>query len=148
MIKAVLLDVDNTLSPHGAAEPEAEVPAWLNAVLQSGIRVMIVSNNSQERVQPFAAKLGLEFETKAAKPLPLGFNRARNRLQCGKKETAVIGDQLFTDMLGANLAGMTAILVEPIEPETMLQFRVKRKLEIPILAWFRWRQERRKKDAE
>ena len=132
-IRGVLLDVDNTLSPHGAPEPEEQACRWLKAVQKQGIEVIIVSNNTNARIAPFAQKLGLRFISMAAKPLPYGFLRAKKQLGMKRRELAVIGDQIFTDMFGANLAGMHAFLVEPIEPETSLRFRIKRRIERPIV---------------
>lgn len=135
-IKGILLDVDNTLSPHNAPDPEPPVMAWLESLAANGIEAVIVSNNSKPRVEPFAAKLGLRFISRGLKPLPNGFNRAQKMMNLPRKELAVVGDQLFTDMTGGNLAGILTLLVDPIEPEHGPFFRLKRKLEKPLLARF------------
>lgn len=135
-IRGILLDVDNTLSPHNAPMPEEGALAWLEQLHEAGIEVVIVSNNREPRVAPFAAKLGLRHISRAGKPLPGGFNRARKMLGCDRSRLAVVGDQLFTDMTGGNLAGMLTLLVDPILPENGAFFRFKRALEKPLLA--RW----------
>lgn len=129
----VLLDVDNTLTTHDAPELEPAVMAWLDAMREE-FKLVVVSNNNAERVAPFAEKIGLPFHAKACKPLPGGFWEAGAEQQMAVEECVVIGDQIFTDMLGANLAGMKSILLEPIQFETEQKFIVfKRKIEKPML---------------
>ena len=135
-IRGILLDVDNTLSPHGAPEPEPEALAWVKKMQQEGFLLCIVSNNTKERVAPFAAKLGLAFSSMAGKPLPFGFLRAAAKLGLSRRQVLAVGDQLFTDICGANLAGIRSVLLEPIEPERTLRFRIKRRLERPLLRRF------------
>lgn len=135
-IKGILLDVDNTLSPHNAPDPEPPVMAWLADLAANDIEAVIVSNNSKPRVEPFAGKLGLRFISRAAKPLPNGFNRAQKMMNLKRSELAVVGDQLFTDMTGGNLAGIMTLLVDPIQLEDNPFFKLKRKLEVPLLKRF------------
>ena len=130
----VLLDVDNTLTTHDNPELTAEVVAWLETVKQAGLRPVIVSNNKEDRVRPFAQRIGLPYQAKAAKPWPRGFKAAAALLELPPARCAVIGDQIFTDILGANLAGMSSILLEPIQPELEQKFIVfKRRLERVLL---------------
>ena len=91
--------------------------------------MIIISNNSAERVRPFAESLGLPFIEKSAKPLPKGFRRACARLGVSPRETAVIGDQIFTDVVGGNLIGARVFLTEPLGPETDGFIKFKRHLE-------------------
>lgn len=140
-IRGLLLDVDNTLSLHGAPDPETYAVRWLQEMNAAGIPAVIVSNNRESRVAPFADKLELPYVCRGAKPLPGGFRRAQRKLSMQRGELAVIGDQLFTDIAGGNLAGMTTLLVDPIQPESGCFFRLKRALERPLLARF----ERRKR---
>jgi HAD superfamily phosphatase (TIGR01668 family) len=108
--------------------------------------LVIVSNNKPERVAPFANKIGLPFHALAHKPLPGGFWEAGAENRMAAEECVVIGDQIFTDILGANLAGMNCILLEPIQPETKQKFIVfKRKIERPMLN-SRRQKERRERD--
>lgn len=132
--EAVLLDVDNTLTTHDAPDLTEAVKAWLREMECSGFSLIIVSNNSAERVAPFADRIGLSYYAHARKPLPFGFRAAAKQAGCDSKACVVIGDQLFTDMLGANLAGMKSILLEPIRFEVEQKFiAFKRKIERPML---------------
>jgi HAD superfamily phosphatase (TIGR01668 family) len=132
-IKGLLLDLDNTLTTHDNHIPAKGVPEWLADMKAAGIKLIIVSNNSQERVSPFAAMLGLNFVSKSRKPLSKGFNEAQKRLDIPFKELAVVGDQIFTDILGANLKKLKSIYVDPIEHENSTFFKVKRRLETPFI---------------
>jgi HAD superfamily phosphatase (TIGR01668 family) len=132
--KALLLDVDNTLTTHDAPDLTDEVKTWLAEMQVAGFSLIIVSNNRAERVAPFAEKIGLPYYARARKPLPFGFRAAAKQAGVCRKECVVIGDQLFTDMLGANLAGIPSILLEPIQMEKEQKFIVfKRKIEKPML---------------
>ena len=128
-IYTLLLDVDNTLALHGNATPYPGVPEWTEEMRKNGIVCIIISNNSDQRVSPFAAKLGLPFISNAAKPLPFGIKRALAMAGAPCKKTALIGDQIFTDLLGAKLAGIKMILLEPIEDEKSGFLHVKRKID-------------------
>lgn len=132
-ITALLLDVDNTLTTHNDPKPLGGLDRWLEDMRAAGIRMMIVSNNHAPRVAPFAKKLGLDFVAEGAKPLPVGFSKAAKKLGVPKSSICAVGDQIFTDILGANLFGIRSIFVFPIEPETSLPFRFKRALEKPLL---------------
>ena len=133
-VDCLLLDVDNTLTTHDAPDLTDEVKAWLAQMGEAGFALVIVSNNSAERVAPFAEKIGLSFYAHARKPLPFGFRAAAKQAGANRKQCVVIGDQIFTDMLGANLAGIPCILLEPIQFETKQKFIVfKRKIEKPML---------------
>ena len=132
-VRAVLLDVDNTLTTHDNPEIYPAAKRWLQKAAEAGLRLVVVSNNHAPRVAPFARREGLDFECDAHKPLPGGLRRACRRLGVCPREAAVVGDQLFTDMLGGNLVGAVTILVQPIEPENGWFFRLKRALERPLL---------------
>jgi HAD superfamily phosphatase (TIGR01668 family) len=132
-IKTLLLDIDNTLSAHCAAKPFPEVAGWLDRLQADGITVILVSNNHPPRIAPFAARLGLPFVADAAKPLPGGYVKALREAGTKRSEAACIGDQIFTDVLGGNLAGIKTIFVFPKVPETSAPFRFKRFLERPLL---------------
>lgn len=132
-VKGLILDIDNTLTSHDAPEPEKAILDWLEQMKRDGIRLILLSNNHPPRVQPFADRLGLAFEADGKKPLPAGYRRAAAAMGLSVKECAVVGDQIFTDILGANLAGMPSILVTPIDYDEPVQIRFKRVLEKPIL---------------
>ena len=128
-VKAVLLDVDNTLSHHGAPVPFAGTIPWVEQMKNAGFRLMIVSNNTERRIAPFAGQFGLPFIWRACKPLPIGYWKAAKRLGVRHRETVIIGDQIYTDVVGANLIGMRSVLVEPAEEEHGWSFRVRRHFE-------------------
>ena len=132
-IKGIALDVDNTLAHDGKPEPFDGVLKWLRMVQDAGIKMIVVSNNSAKRVTPFAEALNLPFVSRAKKPLPVGFIKAARRMDIKCSETAAIGDQIFTDILGANLCGMKSVLVDPRKLETQWLFRIKRYFERPVL---------------
>ena len=132
-IRGLMLDLDNTLTTHDNPAPAEGVLSWIGLMRQAGIAMMIVSNNRPHRVQPFAAVLGLPFVAEGAKPLPRGFRLAQKRMQLPFSQLAVVGDQIFTDILGANLCGVKSIYVRPIQYENKGFLRVKRWLERPFL---------------
>lgn len=136
-IRVLLLDVDNTLTAHNSRHLSAEVEQWLRAVQAAGIKPVIVSNGKPQRVQPFAERVGLYFIANAAKPLPFGFRRAAKRLGASGRQCLVIGDQIFTDVLGGKLAGIRVAQVLPLDTASDTGFiRFKRKLEKVIMK--RW----------
>lgn len=132
-VEGLILDIDNTLTTHDHPVPNDRILAWLSQMQKEGVKMILLSNNRPARVAPFAQKIGLAFEANAKKPLPGGYRRAAAAMGLSPERTAVVGDQLFTDVLGANLAGMASILVEPFQMEPFFRFRVKRCLERWIL---------------
>lgn len=132
-IKALILDVDNTLTTHDNPNIKPEILAWINSMKNNGIKLIIVSNNYPERVEPFANMLGIEFVSRGQKPLPKGLSEACRRLNVSKNNICAVGDQIFTDILGANLKGIKSIFVFPMEYENTIFFKIKRTLEKPLL---------------
>ena len=128
-IRGLILDLDNTLTTHNNPEPPQSSLDWLETMKAAGVKLMIVSNNNTARVTPFAERLGLEFVPNGAKPLPIGYIRAKKIMGIPSRDLAAVGDQIFTDIMGCNLMGIRSIFVFPIEPETSLPFRIKRGIE-------------------
>ncbi|MBI3946475.1 MAG: YqeG family HAD IIIA-type phosphatase [Armatimonadetes bacterium] len=115
-IEALLLDLDNTLVRWRSREVPEEVLAWVRQASDAGLRLCIVSNaGSARRVAPVARRLGIPFLVRAAKPRRRGFRHAAARLKLPPERVAVIGDQVFTDVVGGNRAGMLTILVPPVD---------------------------------
>ncbi len=135
-IKALILDVDNTLSTHHGQHLTDGLENWLEIMRNSGIKLTILSNSTTKRLSPFAEKIGLDFISIGLKPLPFGYLRAIKRLGTKKNETAIVGDQIFTDIIGGKSAGVKTILLTLIEPEKSLRFRFKRRLERFIIRKF------------
>ena len=138
-IRFLLLDVDNTLTTHDNPVPAEGVEAWLDGIKSNGIEAIILSNNSEDRVKPFADKLSLLCISRACKPLTFGVTRACKKYNLSKKEAMLIGDQIFTDIICGNLKGISTVLVEPYEFEDKFFLKLKRKIEIPILKRIRRR---------
>ena len=132
-IKALVLDVDNTLTTHNNPIPDREVLIWLDEIKAAGIKLVLLSNNSAKRIRPFAEGLELEYTSRACKPLTFGLARTAKKLGLPATEIAMVGDQIFTDVMAGNLFGAASILVAPMEPETGPLFRFKRMLERRIL---------------
>ena len=132
-VRAVLLDIDNTMALHDDPEPAQGVREWIEIMRQEGFGLIIVSNNSSARVQNFAESLGLGFVGKAQKPLTKGFRRACRELGVRPKKALVVGDQIFTDILGGNLCGAYTVMVEPLGEHETDFIRFKRRLERPLL---------------
>ena len=109
------------------------IEKWLDGLRAGGINLIIVSNNRKRRVKKFAERLNLPYIANAKKPFPAVFLKTLRRFDCLPCNGAVVGDQLFTDVLGANLAGIRSILVTNITPESGPFFRLKRRLEKWIL---------------
>lgn len=134
-IKGLLLDVDNTLTTHGSQVLSDEVAVWLDRMREAGIRMTVVSNSWEWRVAPFAEKIGLRHTSLSCKPSPFGFMRGVRRLSLPKAECLAIGDQVFTDIIGANLYGIRSVQVMPILLETGKPFlKLKRCIERKLYA--------------
>lgn len=128
-IRAIVLDVDNTMSTHGSQTPLTGVLEWTKQISNAGIRLIVVSNNYEKRVAPFAAQFNLPYISFACKPFPIGYLRAKKLAGVRRRECLVVGDQIFTDILGANLCGMPSVLTDPIAPDPARSVRFKRRLE-------------------
>ena len=114
-VKLVLADLDNTLVPYKVAEPPAAVIAWKEALEAQGLRLFLLSNSRRPgRAQQFAERLGIPYQGHSGKPKRAGYRRAMERMGAAPEETVMVGDQIFTDILGANRAGVTPLLVKPI----------------------------------
>lgn len=137
-VDTLILDVDNTLSTHHSQILTDGLENWLSAVHSAGIKTVIVSNSKRERVEPFAKIIEMDFIPMGLKPLPSGFRKAVKLAKSEKKKTAAVGDQIFTDILGANLFGIKSFLLSPILPEPQLRFRIKRKLEKIFYKKYGW----------
>ena len=128
-VNTLFLDVDNTLSTHHGFELADGLLEWIDEMKKSGINLILVSNSKRSRVEPFARSINLQFVSLSLKPLFKGFCEAKKRLNVKRKNICVVGDQLFTDVLGAKLFGVKVILLKPILLEDKLSFKFKRYLE-------------------
>ena len=128
-IKALLLDVDNTMSTHHGTVLTDGLMEWIAKMSDSGIKLMVLSNSKRFRIEPFAARIGLPFISLGCKPLPTGYLRGVKALGEKRKNVAIVGDQIFTDILGGNIVGVKSILLTPIKLEDGWSFKIRRKLE-------------------
>ena len=130
--RGVIFDIDNTVvMDQQEATPEAI--EFFARVRAAGLTPFILSNNSEERVKSFADAVGADYIYKAGKPGADGYLKAMEKMGTDASSTIFIGDQLFTDIWGANNAGVFSVLVQPVDPEEILQIRLKRILEKPLL---------------
>ncbi|WP_062805453.1 YqeG family HAD IIIA-type phosphatase [Enterococcus pernyi] len=113
-IKAVLTDLDNTLIAWNNPDGTEELFTWILEMRNAGIPVVVVSNNNSERVARAFKKFELLYVARALKPLPVGINKAKKMLDLADEEIIMIGDQIMTDIRGANSAGIRSVLVKPI----------------------------------
>ena len=132
-VHMIVLDVDNTMSPHGSQTPFPGVRAWAQSVTASGVKLIVVSNNYKKRVAPFAAQFNLPFVSFACKPFPVGYLRAKKMAGTPRRECLVVGDQIFTDVWGGNRFGALTIMVAPLGPEIVPFIKLKRVAEKLVL---------------
>lgn len=115
-ITLLLADLDNTLAKYGQAGPDGALTAWKDALGEVGVALYLLSNSRKPgRAARFAEALGIPYQGRAGKPSPQGYYNAMERLGRTPAQTAMVGDQIFTDILGARRAGVLALMVEPIE---------------------------------
>jgi HAD superfamily phosphatase (TIGR01668 family) len=132
-IDTLLIDLDNTLLPRDTSALSPEVIAWVASLPEQGFTAVLVSNNWHQRVHAVAEELGLDLVAKAVKPLPFAFLGALSRAGARRENAAVIGDQLFTDVLGGRLLGMFTVLVTPLSESDLWHTLALRHLERAIL---------------
>jgi len=130
---AVLIDLDNTLLPRDTSEFSPEVMDWARRVRASGCKVCLISNNWHERVYSAARELDFTLVSKAVKPLPPAFLLALRRVGAHRKDAVMIGDQVFTDMLGAAFLGITSVLVRPLATHDLPHTLMLRHFEALVL---------------
>lgn len=130
----LLVDLDNTLLPRDTNIVPDDLRAWASELAQRGFKVYLVSNNWHERAKRVSEELGFGLVSKAIKPLPPAFLLALKRAGSKRKTSVVVGDQLFTDILGGKLLGMRTVLVEPLSQTDLPHTLVLRYLERVLLA--------------
>lgn len=132
-IKAVLVDLDNTLIAWNQLEASQESIDWIKKVKKAGIQVMILSNNSGGRIEKVAKILGLNYIARSMKPLTRAFKLAEKELNLSSDEMVMVGDQLITDILGANRHGLRSILVKPLLTSDAWNTKINRFVELKIM---------------
>lgn len=139
-IKALILDIDNTLIDYSQNMTKS-VEKWAKDLKGQGVKLYIVSNsNKKKKVEKIAKILDIPYVFFAKKPLKSGFKKAKNELKEKEENIAVVGDQIFTDVIGGNRANMFTILVEPINEKDFWYTKWKRPIENRIKKKIRGKQ--------
>ena len=123
--RGILFDIDNTLVPHNAPATE-EAIRLIHRLKEIGFGICLVSNNKEPRVAEFNKPLDVKYIYKAGKPKRSGYQKAMQLLGTDTTNTLFVGDQLFTDLWGANNTGITSLLVKPIDKKEEIQIILKR----------------------
>lgn len=134
--RGILFDIDNTLVEHGADASERAIELFMR-LKRIGFQTCLISNNSDERVRRFNRKIGTNYIHKANKPSSRNYIKAMKLMGTRIENTVFVGDQLFTDVFGANRIGMMTYLVKPIHPKEEIQIVLKRKFERIVLYFYR-----------
>jgi uncharacterized protein len=142
-IVAFIVDLDNTITEWNSNVISLEIEAWFRSIQTQGFKACILSNNGELRIKSVADRLGIPFIHRAAKPRRGAFLRAIYIMGVTASQTAVIGDQIFTDILGGNRAGLFTILVNPIARREFLGTKINSLLELLVL-----KQQRRKNSTK
>lgn len=131
-IRLLMLDFDNTIVPYTTDVPTAEMTAWLEKMKQTDITVCIVSNSRKDRVPRFCREYGLDCITHAKKPFSKGIRECLEKYGIPAAEAALVGDQIYTDTLGANCTGVTSILISAIDNHNFW-LKARHVLELPFI---------------
>lgn len=133
-ITFLMMDFDNTIVPYTTDVPTEKMRAWIEAMKASGIGLCVVSNSKKPRVVTFCKTYGLDCVTHAKKPFQKGISECLTRFHLRPSQAALVGDQIYTDVLGANCAGLTSILVSAIDNHT-IWLKLRHVCELPFIAW-------------
>lgn len=132
-VRALLIDIDNTLAPYEQAEPDDRICEWFRLLSENGICASLVSNNHAPRVERFNVSLRLSAYSDSHKPHRKMLETAMKNMGVTHEETAMLGDQLLTDAYAGKHIGLIALIVPPIKDKTNLFFRFKRLCERPFI---------------
>ena len=135
-IKGIIVDLDNTLIAWGQKEISQKIIDWINEAKKLGLKLCIVSNTNSKRVAEFAKIFDVPYHSKYFKPFSVAFNNGLKILDTKKSETVVIGDQIFTDILGGNRLKLLTILVTPIVKKDSIGTFLHRNLEKIIISFW------------
>lgn len=128
-IQGIIFDLDNTIIPWDSQEMSIEMIKQLNTLLSEGFKICLLSNNMGSRVKSIAEIFGIPFVSRAYKPAKSGFRNAVTAMELSTNQVAVIGDQLFTDILGGNRLGLVTIWVKPLSAQEFIGTKITRLLE-------------------
>jgi HAD superfamily phosphatase (TIGR01668 family) len=136
-LDGLLLDIDRTLKAYRAADIGPRICDWLHTLRTAGFQLCLLSNGRITRIEPLARKLRIPFVARAFKPLPYGCRIALRQLGLRPSQAALIGDQLFADVLAGRLAGLFTVLVKPLGDHEPWFTRLKRPFERQLLRWMK-----------
>ena len=131
-IRLLMMDFDNTIVPYTTSIPTEEMTGWLEMMKGSDIQICVVSNSKNDRVKVFCEKYGIPCITHAKKPFPKGIRECLQKYGLPVSQCALVGDQIFTDTLGANGCGVTSILVNAIHNHNFW-LKARHVLELPFI---------------
>ena len=131
-VELLMLDFDNTIVPYTTSVPTQEMERWLDWAKCSGVQVCVVSNSRKERVKVFCRHYGIDCITHARKPFSQGIRQCLERYGIPARHAALVGDQIYTDVLGANRMGVTSILVSAIHNHNFW-LKARHVLELPFI---------------
>ena len=138
-MRGIALDLDNTIVPWHTSMVTPGATVWIQEVLRRGIGICLITNNYAGGAAAMSARFGIPLIKGALKPSPWSFHAALRELGVAGHNAAVVGDQIFTDVLGGKLAGMRAVLVKPLSSSEFPTTKIVRLLERPMLALLRRR---------
>ena len=138
-IRAVVLDIDNTLAPYEQPEPDERIKGWIASLAEAGFGIAFVSTSDWERVELFNRTLGVPAYAKSGKPFKKNLVKAMNDLGGTLETTVMLGDQLLTDALAGHNLGVKCLIVPPIRDKKNAFFKFKRWLEKPVVRRFKRR---------
>ncbi len=131
-IRLLMLDFDNTIVPYTTNTPTAVMEKWLTDMLKSEIQICVVSNSKRDRVKIFCEKYGIPCITHAKKPFSRGISACLAKFGTAPSQAALVGDQIYTDVLGGNCAGVTSILVKAIDNHN-IWLKLRHVAEMPFI---------------
>ena len=131
-IELLMLDFDNTIVPYTTSQATEEMDAWIRKMLASDISLCVVSNSHKDRVKIFCGHYGMDCITHAKKPFSKGIQECLRKYQIPASRAALVGDQIFTDTLGANGCGVRPILVKAIDNHNFW-LKARHVLELPFI---------------
>ena len=131
-IHLLMMDFDNTIVPYTTDVPTEKMEQWLKDMLVSDVQICVVSNSRNDRVKVFCGKYGIPVITRAKKPRTKGIRECLARFGVDPKHAALVGDQIYTDTLGANNAGVTPILVKAIHNHN-IWLKLRHVAELPFI---------------
>ena len=132
-IHSLIFDIDNTLAPYEEHQPSAKTTALVNRLKKMGFKLCLLTNNTNRRLDCFTKPLDIPGIANAAKPFKRGIKQSMKQMGTKPENTAIIGDQLLSDIWGGKNTGITTILIKPLSDKDFIYVRLKRKIENRLL---------------